>query len=210
MNLNSVRHVRILDDQEVKNYPYHFPQATILSIESSLFWRSLSYVIDYKRIIPLQNITELKITHHQFSFDKLLEMLLSTPNLVTLTVTSITVNSTDYKSIQKSEKFQSISNGNIIRNLTLVYVTRVQEVKLIFTLCPRVQSFTIEGRTHPIGRIIRFLFSKNNVTTRYLTLLSISIKYERSLKRILSLNREGQLLADCFVKADRNHAYLWR
>ena len=96
-----------------------------------------------KRIIPLQNLTTLNITFHEYSFDKLIELLSFTQNIVTLKIRRIYPDEIDFIAIQNSETFQLVSNVNIIRNLIVTEINEVKEVQFLFNLCTRIQHFKI-------------------------------------------------------------------
>jgi hypothetical protein len=155
-------------------------------------------------MIPLQNLTKLIMESDDYSFEKLIELLSFTPNLDTLKIQSIYQE--DLRTIETSETFRLVSNVNRIKNLTVKDLSGIEKVELLFTLCPRLEQFTIENRWARIEELLRLLISKNN---RHMFLLCINNENRRLPNKLATLIQGKKLFENYFIKSDYPKVYLW-
>ncbi|CAF0851843.1 unnamed protein product [Adineta steineri] len=206
----SVNHVYITGERSIYRCKHKFSNATELTLENVSSKRSQILLTTLKQMISLQNLTQLKITSHEYSFEKLIELLLLTPNIITLNIYRILLDEIEFIDIQNTENFQLVSNTNIIKNLTIIDIKEVKEVKLLFILCPRLQHFAIHRQQRHAAAIVRFLSSRFNDIAQYLVSLSFSINNTRCVETLNELIQTKQCLHDYFMKVENRHVYLWR
>ncbi|CAF1471323.1 unnamed protein product [Rotaria sp. Silwood1] len=208
-NLSSVRHVHISDDEAIINCINHFLNVTDLTLKNISARRSDSFIINLKHIISLKNLTKLIIEDDDYSFERLIELLSLTPNIHILKIQSIILNRKDLLTIQNSENFRLVMNGNTIRSLTVKQICEIEKIELLFILCSRLQHFTIEEPWTRVDELVRLLLSKNNNNTRHLFSLSISNENKRLPNKLNTLIQAGKLLDNYFIKSDYPKIYLW-
>ena len=209
-NFNSVRHVRIMSEKPIDNCIYHFSNATELTLQNNSSGRSDWLIITLKQMIFLQNLSKLEITSLNYSFEKLIELLLLTPNIVTLKINCIMLDAKDINTFENNETFQTVSNMNIIKNVTVTQIIRLEEVELLLILCSRMEHFAIERCHNRAASIVQLVSSKNNDIAQHLISFHILINDQSYLNRLDILQRANKLLNDCIIKLVSNQLYLWR
>jgi len=209
---NLVRHVHISNEEAMENCISYFPNATDLTLLNISSTRSNWLLDTLKDMIPLKNLTILNIRpnpYFQYSFEKLIELLSLTSNLITLEINRVVVDQNDFRAIENSENFQLVSKVNKIRNVILNETYNINGVELLSSLCPQLQHFTIRHSKKPAS-IVRLLTSKNNINTRHLILLSIEVHDEKYLNKLKKLIEEGKLLYGFHLKVQHHLVDFWR
>ncbi|CAF0918213.1 unnamed protein product [Adineta steineri] len=210
-NENAVHHVHILNKEATDNCIYYFPNANVLSIDN-FYEHNLNEMIDnLDHIISLKNLTKLNILLYPYSFGRLIQLLLTTVNLVTLQLPRIFLHSNNYQAIQLSETFRLVSNRNIIRNLILESTNDMDEVELLLNLCPQIQCFEINKCYRHAASIVRLLTWKSHTNNPYLIYISIIVDNDINyLERLKKLSHQGNLFNQFVVKVQSNRVDLWR
>ncbi|CAF1158639.1 unnamed protein product [Adineta steineri] len=210
-NLNSVRHVCLWGRVAIDNCTYRFPNATDLTLECISLEKLNNTITTLKHLIPWENLTKLEINSQSNSLEILIRVLPLTPTIVTAKIDRVVVDSKDFVAIRNRASFRLASSVNIIRNLTVDEINEVEEAKLLFILCPRLQHFTITGtKTACAAPIVRSLLSKDNEYTRHLISLCVPADNSRYLGKMEELSQAKKLLYDCLVKVNYRHVFLWR
>ncbi|CAF1290317.1 unnamed protein product [Adineta steineri] len=210
-NENAVHHVRILNKETMDNCIYYFPNANELSVDNFYGHNSNGMIDNLDHIISLKNLTKLNILLYPYSFGRLIQLLLTTVNLVTLQLPRIFIHSNDYQAIQLSETFRLVSNRNIIRNLILESANDMDEVELLLNLCPRIQCFEINKCYRHAASIVRLLTWKSHTNNPYLISISIIVHNDINyLERLKKLSHQGNLFNQFAVKVQSNRVDLWR
>ena len=209
--LNPVQYVHIQSEQSIIDCKYYFPNATELIFERGCSTTRVSIVTILKSIMPLNQLTKLVIDCTYFSIQKVIKILYHTPNTHTLMLKSMACykRRDDYTSIQQSEEFQFVSNKNNIENVTCDTACKLEQIKLIVALCPRMKYFTINRRTNHIESIIRFLLDKTNPNTRHLCVLGFSRVWNNWCDKLDQLIKSETLLDDYILKRIKWNLYLW-
>ncbi|CAF3727073.1 unnamed protein product [Adineta steineri] len=210
-NLNSVRHVCLWGKVAIDNCTYRFPNATDLTLECISLEKLNNTIITLKHLIPWENLTKLEINSQSNSLEILIRVLPLTPTIVTAKIDRVVVDSKDFVAIRNRASFRLASSVNIIQNLTVEEINEVEEAKLLFILCPRLQHFTITGtKTACAAPIVRSLLSKDNENTRHLISLCVPADNSRYLGKMEELSQAKKLLYDCLVKVNYRYVFLWR
>lgn len=155
------------------------------------------------RIIPVRQLTQLIIDCQHFSFEHLIELLSLTSNMHTLKFNSIQFYD------QQNETFVLVSKTNTVTNVTVEQECTLDQIRLLTNLFPRVEYLTINLLKENLESILRFLLSKPNDCTRYLSLLCISKPCEDLVKQLKILIQSENLLDDYTIKMIHGKLYLW-
>jgi hypothetical protein len=209
-NLRSVDHVYIQSEKSVIGCMHYFPNVTKLNFENRFSTTRDSIPIILSRIIPLKQLTKLGIECNHFSFIKMIQLLSFTPNIHTLTITSMPLYKNDYLSIQENETFRLVSNTNTIKDVTFKEKCTSEKLKLLVALCPRVQHLTINIFLKDMESIARFLLEKNNQNTAHLLLLCFSRASTNYFQNLEALIKSGTLASGSMLKLVDSKLYLWR
>jgi hypothetical protein len=208
-NVDSVRHVCIDKSNAMKQFGGHFTNANELTLWKKFDVPRDSIVIDLNRIIPLRQLTKLTLVCHRLPFKQVIELLHFTPNIHTLKLDSMLFYRTDSVSIQQNDIFQLVSNTNIVTTLTINNEVTLEKVQLLVTLFPQLEYLTINLYKEDLESIVRFLSSKSNNNTRYLSSLCISKQRLDLIKNLRLLLESEKLFNDYILKSIDRQLYLW-
>ncbi|CAF5069055.1 unnamed protein product [Rotaria sp. Silwood1] len=187
----------------------YFPNAIELTLSETFHVPRDSIVISLNRIIPLRQLTKLTFDYHHFPFEQVIELLHFTPNVHTLKLDSILLYQRSSFLIEQNEIFQKVSKMNTITSVTIGNETTLEEIQLVVALFPRLKCLTINLDKEDLKTIARFLLSKPNNNTDYLSTLCVS-KQQRGLFTILvTLIESEKLLDDYTIKVINQKLYLW-
>ncbi|CAF4160252.1 unnamed protein product [Rotaria sordida] len=209
INEDPIHHICIHSTNMIKKSIDNFPNATKLTFCETFEVPRDSIVIDLNRFLPLKQLTKLTIKCHRFSFEQLIELLQFTPNIHVLKLDSILLYRTDSVSIQQNELSKLVSNMNTITKVTINKEVTLEKIQLLTTIFSRMEYLTINLYKEDLQPIARFLLSKSNNNTRYLSSLCIS-KQRNDLMTILkTLIKSKKLLHDYTLKVINRKLYLW-
>jgi hypothetical protein len=208
-NVDSVHHVCIHQSNTIKQFGGHFTNANELTLSETFDVPRDSIVNNLNHIIPLRQLTKLTLACHRLPFKQVIELLHFTPNIHTLKLDSILLYRTDSLSIQKNDLFQIVSNTNTVINLTIEKEVTYEKVQLLVTLFPQLEYLTINLYKKDLESIARFLLSKSNNNTHYLSSLCISKKRPDLIKNLRLLLESEKLLNDYILKSINRKLYLW-
>ncbi len=132
----------------------------------------------------------------------MIKILCCAPQIHTLILKSIACyrKKNDYTSIEESKDFQLVSNTNTITNVTCNGWCTLEQIKLLLTLCPRLQRLTLNTFDTLLERITRFLLDKTNQNTRYLCSICFSSSWNNPLEKLDTLIKSEILLDDYILK----------
>ena len=200
----------IESQQSIINCKNYFPNVTTLTFNEQFSITRSTITINLNHIIPLKQLTKLILVCHHFSFKKMIDLLYFTPYLHTLIFESMPFYKDDYISIEKSDIFQLVSNTNNIKNVIFKDRCTLEKLRLLVTLCPRIQHLSISIRMTTSPLIIRFLLDKTNQNTRHLYSLCFSRVYNNKwLEKLDILLKYEILLDDYLLKFVNSKLYLW-
>ncbi|CAF3977440.1 unnamed protein product [Rotaria sp. Silwood1] len=206
---DSVQHVYIHNTNAMEQCLSYFPNAIELTLSETFHVPRDSIVISLNRIIPLRQLTKLTFDYHHFPFEQVIELLHFTPNVHTLKLDSILLYQRSSFLIEQNEIFQKVSKMNTITSVTIGNETTLEEIQLVVALFPRLKCLTINLDKEDLKTIARFLLSKPNNNTDYLSTLCVS-KQQRGLFTILvTLIESEKLLDDYTIKVINQKLYLW-
>ncbi|CAF4947184.1 unnamed protein product, partial [Rotaria sp. Silwood1] len=209
INEDPIHHICIHSTNMIKKSIGNFPNATKLTFCETFEVPRDSIIIDLNRLLPLKQLTKLNIECHHFSFEQLIDLLQFTPNVHVLKLDSILLYRTDSVSIQQNELSKLVSNMNTITKVTIIKEITLEKIQLLTTVFPRMEYLTINLYKEDLQPIARFLLSKSNNNTRYLSSLCIS-KQRNDLMIILkTLIKSKKLLHDYTLKVINRKLYLW-
>ncbi|CAF4584884.1 unnamed protein product, partial [Rotaria sp. Silwood2] len=116
---------------------------------------------------------------------------------------------TDSLLIQQNDLSKFVSKINTITKVTISKEITLEKIQLFTTVFPRIEYLTINLYKDDLQPIARFLLSKSNNNTRYLSSLCIS-KQRHDLMIILeNLIKLKHLLRDYTLKVINRKLYLW-
>ncbi|CAF3841478.1 unnamed protein product [Rotaria sp. Silwood1] len=209
INEDPIHHICIHSTNMIKKSIGNFPNASKLTFCETFEVPCDSIIIDLNRLLPLKQLTKLNIECHHFSFEQLIDLLQFTPNVHVLKLDSILLYRTDSVSIQQNELSKLVSNMNTITKVTIIKEITLEKIQLLTTVFPRMEYLTINLYKEDLLPIARFLLSKSNNNTRYLSSLCIS-KQRNDLMIILkTLIKSKKLLHDYTLKVINRKLYLW-
>jgi hypothetical protein len=208
-NVDSVRHVCIHKSNTMKQFGGHFTNANELTLSKTFDVPRDSIGIHLNRIISLRQLTKLTLACHRLPFKQVIELLHFTPNIHTLKLDSILLYRTDSVSIQQNDIFQLVSKTNAVTTLTIDKEVTFEKIQLLVTLFPRLEYLTINLYKETLESIVRFLSSKSNNNTRYLSSLCISKQRSDLMKNLRLLLESEKLLNDYILKSIHRKLYLW-
>ncbi|CAF1202233.1 unnamed protein product [Rotaria sordida] len=201
-----VRHVYMEDEESIVFHRVQFLKATELTL-----WCGCNYstAVIFHHIICLTQLTNLTINWGVFCFDQLLELLSITLNIQTLKLYSIRLYQSNPISIQQTEFFRLVYNGNKITSLTISHICSLDKYELLVTLCPRLQYMILNISINDLESIIKLLLMKTNANTRHLfslCLLNATTKMYQILKIMIDSEK---LLDNDSIKLAHQKLYLW-
>ncbi len=98
---------------------------------------------------------------------------------------------------------------NIITKVTINKESNLEKIQLLTAICPRIEYLTINLFKQDLEPIVRFLLSKDNKNTRYLSSLCISKQRDDLMTTLKSLIKSKKLLRDYVIKVINRKLYLW-
>lgn len=210
-SINSVQNVHIQSKESALKCRKYFPNATELVLKHDLSTTRSSFVSVLDRIVPLKQLTVLVIERDRFAFQNIIQILRFTPNVHTLKFQSTFryEKNNDLASIKESEDFQSVSDTNVIRNISCDGTCTPEQIKLLVALFPRVQHLIIHGWIDDFRSILRSLLDKNNCNAHDLCSFHCSSVYSVSSEDVQKLIESEKLLDDYTLKKEMWHIYLW-
>jgi len=209
INEDPIHHICIHNTNMIKKSIDHFPNATKLTFCETFEVPRNSIVFDFKCFLLLKQLTKLIIECHRFSFEQLIELLQFKPNVHTLEFDSIVLYRTDSLSIQQNELSQLVSKTNTITKVTISKEITLEKIQLLTTIFPRIEYLTINLYKQDLQSIARFLLSKSNKNTRYLSSLCISKQHHDLMTILKNLIKSKKLLHDYTLKVINRKLYLW-
>jgi hypothetical protein len=209
INEDPIQHVCIHSTNMIKQSLDKFPNATKLTFCETFEVPRDSIAIDLNRNLPLKQLTKLIVECHHFSFEQLIELLQFTPNAHTLKLDSIVLYRTNCLSIEQNELSQLVSKTNTIIKVTIRKEITLEKIQLLTTVFPRMEYLNINLFKDDLEPIARFLLSKHNNKTRYLSSLCISKQRNDLVTTLKSLIKSKKLLRDYVLKVINRKLYLW-
>lgn len=209
MNFNSVRQIDIHNEEQISSCRMFFPNAIQLYLKKNFRCESSSIANLLHRIISLTQINKLVIECEHFSLYHLIDLLSCTSNLHTLIFQSISFHKDDQLLLEQNERFRRVCEMNRIQCIIFHELCTMERVKLLVTLCPRVEHLTIQVSMEIIKAVTRFLLKKNNPNTRYLSSIcftNLSQSWYTGLEALIKFER---LLDHYACKSTDTQLYLW-
>ncbi|CAF3709690.1 unnamed protein product [Rotaria socialis] len=208
-NFNSVKHLRIASEEIVNDCLNYFPNVNELSIENKFTTSGDSIIATLRRMISLRQLTKLVIESHLFPMKDIINLLLLTPNVHTLTLNLYILDYFNINSNRQKKICQYVSKKNKIQNLILNQKCSLTEIQFIVYLLPRLKCLKAQMERKEIGQIIRFLLSKTHNRTRNLFYLCILEVPKVCLTETKVLIESKNLLNDYSIKYIDRDLHLW-
>ncbi|CAF4868361.1 unnamed protein product [Rotaria magnacalcarata] len=208
-NFNSVEHLHIASEEIVGDCLNYFPNVNELSIENKFKTSGDSIIATLRRMIPLRQLTKLIIKSHLFPMEDIINLLLFTPNLHTLSLNLYILDDFNINSNRQKEICQYVSKKNKIQDLILNQRCSLNEIQFIVYLLPRLKCLKAQMERKEIGQIIRFLLSKTHNRTRNLFYLCILEVPKVCLTETKVLIESENLLHDYSIKYIDRDLHLW-
>jgi hypothetical protein len=193
----------------MKQFMNYFPNATELTLTKMFDGPHDSIATNLDRIIPLKQLTKLVLDSYGFSFQHVIELLIFTPNVHALQLDFILLHQTNSTSMQQNKTFQIVSKMNTITNLTIKSKCTLEKIQLITALFPRLECLTMGLLKEDLQSIVRFLLSKTNNNTRYLSLLCVLTPWKDLAENLTILIEEEKLLHDYTLQVSSETLILW-
>jgi hypothetical protein len=203
---NTVHHLYIRNTKAVDQFVGYFPNVTELTLLKSFVTLDNSVITSLNCIIPLKQLTQLSLDYHRLAIEEIVELLHVTPNIHTLKLEFLPI---DPINSESNELFQIVSTTNTVRNITIGRESTLENIQLLVTLFPRLEYLTVNLFKENLQSIARFLLSKSNDNTRYLSLLCISKQRNDMMEELKSLLESENLLDDYTIKVINRKLHLW-
>ncbi|CAF1167124.1 unnamed protein product [Rotaria magnacalcarata] len=208
-NFNSVEHLHIASEEIVGDCLNYFPNVNELSIENKFTTSGDSIIATLRRMISLRQLTKLVIQSHLFPIKDIINLLLLTPNVHTLSLNLYILDYFNINSNRQKKICQYVSKKNKIQNLILNQRCSLTEIQFIVYLLPRLKCLKAQMERKEIGQIIRFLLSKTHNRTRNLFYLCILEVPKVCLTETKVLIESKNLLNDYSIKYIDRDLHLW-
>ena len=208
-NIDVVRQLDIHNPDAIEQFHNRFINANELTLTEDFDISHGSIVDGLNRIISLQQLTNLTLQCHHFPFEKLLELLHYTPHLHTLGLRSVSICPTSSTCMQKNSLFRTLSDTNLIINLTIDNEITSKEFQYLSALFPRLESLTLQFERANWKPILLFVLSKANKNTRRLSSLCISKRTQVLIGKMRNLIESKHLLEYYTLKQISGKLYLW-
>ncbi|CAF3779202.1 unnamed protein product [Adineta steineri] len=163
IQMNSVHHLKIEDENCTINCINYFPNVTQLTFKECLL-QEKNYISPniLNRIFPLKQITELNIFLCNSYFKDFIQLITSLPNIHKLCLHR----SKFQKDFHLSKQVENFHNK--IKDVTIVIRCAFEDMKFLVNFFPQLQHLTISMTKGCFVEIIQYLLSKNNEKTPYL------------------------------------------
>ena len=208
-NLNSVRQIDIYHEKTISSCSNYFANTEEIHFKSGFSASCTSIASLLHRVVPLKQITKLVIECHHFSLKKMIDLLSSSPNVHTLIFESLPLYKNASLLLEQNESFRNLSERNNIKYVTFKDRCSLEKVKLLVSLCPRVQYLSIHTFARVVESVIRFLLDRNNVNTRHLSSLRFTRASKIWLVRVDQLLKSERLLDDYTLNSSDAHLHMW-
>ncbi|CAF1287375.1 unnamed protein product [Rotaria sp. Silwood1] len=209
ININSVTHLSIYNEEAIYNSINYFPNVIQLSIDYPFKTSNYSISTTLNRLLPLKQLTRLNFGHYIFPFEEIVKLLCFTRNLSVLQFEFSLRNETDIKSIQESETFQFVSKTNKIKILNILNEYSFKQLELVAGLLPRVEYLKTHIGTRELKQMIRFLLTKCHGQLQDLFFLNISDMQIACIQDIYNLIKCENLLDHYFIDYVEDDLYIW-
>ncbi|CAF1667454.1 unnamed protein product [Rotaria magnacalcarata] len=207
--LHIVEHLHIASEEIVGDCLNYFPNVNELSIENKFTTSGDSIIATLRRMISLRQLTKLVIQSHLFPIKDIINLLLLTPNVHTLSLNLYILDYFNINSNRQKKICQYVSKKNKIQNLILNQRCSLTEIQFIVYLLPRLKCLKAQMERKEIGQIIRFLLSKTHNRTRNLFYLCILEVPKVCLTETKVLIESKNLLNDYSIKYIDRDLHLW-
>lgn len=154
-------------------------------------------------------LNKITINSVHLDFRSIVNLLFYTPNVHTLTITSIKLFPRDYVPLQASELFHLVSEQSKIKNIIFTNVYSLQTIKLLINLCSRLQHIAISISERSLEPTIRFLLSEANETTCCLSSICILGVDAMWIEKLKHLIQSKTLVNDYSIKIINQKLYIW-
>ncbi|CAF4565563.1 unnamed protein product, partial [Rotaria sp. Silwood2] len=220
-NFNSVEHVLIYGTLPKTNCANYFPNVNQLTINHypEILHEPLVNIIN--RIIPLDQLSKLVIKDFDVPFERLINILYVTCNLVTFKSDPLSLNDVDLNSIQQTKSFCSSSDRNKIRTVDMSYKYRLiktldmpykyslKKIKLFIKLFRRLEHLTVEVNTTELERTVEYLIVNKYHNVHGLLFLCIAGIPAYDLYKLTVFIHSKKLIHDDCVKPVNCDLCLW-
>jgi hypothetical protein len=208
--MNSVEHVYFHHEETMMNCTYYFRNATKLTLSDSFNANQVWLSVTLKRMIPLKQLTTITIDNALFSFEQLIKLLSSTPNVHTLIFNRQSIDQTSSKALLQSETFRLLSETNKIIKLNIRERYDTENIKLFIALCPRIQHLIIDVHgSNELETSVQYILSKSKTNLQDLCLLCIKGISKSTSGTLKTLIESEELLDNYLFKLIDSDLYLW-
>lgn len=167
-----------------------------------------------QRIVPLQNVTDLRLSVMYSSWEEVIETLLWFPNLITLSAVSTSRSPRAFDSTRESANFRTLASQNILRHFQLENCTNALDLAVICELFPLLESLTVRVEERHAETIINTMFlnnnNNNNDRARHLHSIYLIVVDLRYFQKIIDFIRERQVVAGFYYSLSDHEVHLWR
>ncbi|CAF1213429.1 unnamed protein product [Adineta steineri] len=159
--MKSVQHLRIDNENELKDFKYYFSNATTLTLQNNFSSTPNLITINLNHVISSNQLIKLVVERTKLSLTQLIELLHCTPYIHTLVFESIPLYGVNYNFIQQNQYFQLVPSTNV----TFKEKCTLEKLQILVTLYSQIQHLTIRLREKNLKSYVRFLLEKTNRNT---------------------------------------------
>jgi hypothetical protein len=205
--------VDILNEKVIDSCLHSFPNTIELTLSDCSEARSVWSEDDSLHcIIPLTQLTKLTINDGYRPFYRVIDILYFLPNIHTLVLKCMSLIATEFWPLQRSERFQMVSSTNKIENMIIMCDYSLHKIKLLTSLCPRLEHITIDFTFRSFKALeptIQFLLSRTNQNTSHLSSLYILGLSGMMIGTLKTLIESDKLLDNYSMKSFDNMLLIW-
>ena len=183
INLNVAQHIVIHGSKETNDFVNYFPKTTKLTLVN----RAKSMSTIHNHVVNLNRLTELSIKFTDVSLDDILDLLIHTPNLYSLNMDQLTI-----ESDENNRKFRYVATHNRLRKIDINSVKTLGDMELILRLFPKLEHLKTGLSNRQSGICIYFFMkdlffgSSNDPHLVFLCLKKLQKSHFTELKICLS------------------------
>jgi hypothetical protein len=145
---SSVNHLIHRGDISTRTNLLSFPYITDLTIVDYSNRSMHSISTNFDRFISLTKLYKLSIDHRSICVTQLIDLLYFSPQIQILSVHSLSFSKVKLTSIEQTKTFQTISQQNQIRKITLKDCSSPQIIRFFSQLCPRLHQMIIDSNRY--------------------------------------------------------------
>ncbi|CAF1209672.1 unnamed protein product [Adineta ricciae] len=155
-NVKSIHYLEVKKNEPIENFTGFFPNVTQLTLCNTFYTPPGVNASRLNRILPLKQITKLRLHSDRFSSKQMLDLLSSAVNIRTLELNAFGFSKIDVLLAEQ------VFKTNAIKHVRISRVHSLDEFKLYVHLFPRLESLIIGLDKGDFRSIVKFVLLQSN------------------------------------------------